>query len=167
MTLLLTEGLVDALVALLQAQVPAKVAELNTRYGDSLLVAPRTDAYHIAPKDLEEAGEFPACFVLGKSFRWSGLNMQSGANVVVHRVSIVWVAIHGDTAKLQRTLMRLALGTLEILRTNQVSGGGLANGYQLGAGVAPACDLSGIEPAVEAWLADAKLELAFVRNEVF
>ena len=40
MTLELLEGAVDALSAYIQDNMSAKVAELNARYGDSLLVDP-------------------------------------------------------------------------------------------------------------------------------
>ena len=166
MTLLLSESLITQLEALLQAQVPTKVAELNTRYGDSLLTAPLAASYFTSQKFIEMIPEFPACFVLPLGWKFVAYNAKNGPNIVVHRAQIWWVAIDADSEVVQKKLQRYALGTMEILQANHAAGG-LTGGFQLGGGQAPECDLSAVAPRGTEYLADVKMDLAFTSSETF
>jgi len=112
MTLALLEGAIDALSAYVQANMAAKVTELNTRYGDSLLVEP------VKYYD----GSLPASTPSQPSMAFHGEdwmpNEQRLANLyVANDITIVVFVGDNDVEKRFRKLCRYALGLTELLRT--------------------------------------------------
>lgn len=112
MTLLLLEGAVDALSAHVQDGMAAKVTELNTRYGDSLL--DDIAAYYDGSIPLS-APEVPSVVFHGES--WTPKE-QRLANLMLSNEISVLVFVGDDNVENRfRKLCRYALGLAELLRT--------------------------------------------------
>jgi len=112
MTLLLLEGAVDALSAYIQENMSDKVAELNTRYGDTLLVDPVTYYDGSLPHSTPTQ---PSVAFHGES--WTPVEQRLANIYITNGVTIVVFVGDNDVEQRFRKLCRYALGITELLRT--------------------------------------------------
>jgi len=112
MTLLLLEGAVDALSAYIQENMPDKVTELNTRYGDTLLVDPVTYYDGSLPQSTPEQ---PSVAFHGES--WTPIEQRLANIYVANAITIAVFVGDNDVEQRFRKLCRYALGITELLRT--------------------------------------------------
>jgi len=112
MTLLLLEGAVDALSAYVQANMPDKVAELNARYEDSLLVNPVTYYDGSLPQSTPTQ---PSVAFHGEY--WTPVEQRRASIYITNNVTIVVFVGDSDVEQRFRKLCRYALGITELLRT--------------------------------------------------
>lgn len=111
MTLELLEGAVDALSAYVQTNMPAKVVELNARYGDEHTLEDIKLYYDFSlPLSTPETPSM--------AFHAEGLTPgdQRLANIMVSSyITVVIFLADDDPAKRARKLSRYALGVVELL----------------------------------------------------
>jgi len=112
MTLLLLEGAVDALSAYIQANMEAKVAELNARYGDTLLEDIKT--YYDGSLPLSTP-EQPSLVFHGEG--WEPKEQRLANLYVSNKVTIAVFVGDDNIENRFRKLCRYALGVTELLRT--------------------------------------------------
>lgn len=117
----LTEELVNQVKSILSANMAAKIAALNTEYGDSLLEVPKT--YSIVEKGLENIQEFPAVFVLADSHVWQDESRNQESGLAHHKILILIGVMEQNEDNLMKKLMRLLRATIEILTANTTLSG--------------------------------------------
>lgn len=117
MTLALIEGAVDALSTYLQANISAKVTELNSRYGDSVTLIDPIDWY---------IGAYPHSMPANPSVALVGMGWipeeggQRKANIdVLSRVDIAVFVGDNEIEARFRKLARYALGMVEMLKAGK------------------------------------------------
>jgi hypothetical protein len=116
MTLELLEGALDDLSAYVQANMAAKVATLNARYGDTLLS--NVAAYYDGNLPLSTP-ETPSIAFHGEGFT---AREQHAANVHMSASVNVAIFVGDDNVENRfRKLCRYALGVVELLRTAEGS----------------------------------------------
>lgn len=113
MTLTLTEGIVDKLIAYYQANLPAKVRVLNTEYNDNTsLKVPTDNAYFAGIRGLLNGPDYPRVSVIGEG--WSPSRYSSDFTDGDHRVRTE-VAVKSDNADdLQRQMYRFGRAIWEL-----------------------------------------------------
>ena len=113
MAQLLTESIVDKLLAYYQENLPAKLHALNAQHGDALLKAPMTGAYHVGALALRSNIDYPKVFVIGESMgvrrydrTWTDAD---------HAVTIRAAVKSTNTDDLQRMMYRWGVALWELL----------------------------------------------------
>ena len=117
MALVLMEATIDAIKDYLETNMAAKIAALNTEYGDFTLDG--IQAYYIA--ELAAIPEQPAILILGDKtdVEREADNYLKGR----HTVSVVVVATDQDAEQLRRKLYRYVRAVVELLREARSSVG--------------------------------------------
>jgi hypothetical protein len=112
MAQLLTEGVVDKLLAYFQAQLPSKVQALNDEYSDNVLLkAPQV--YFVGERALTDGPNWPALFVFGESMMVERHN--ASYTDATHEVSIMIAIRDTDTEKVQRAMYRYVRALWELV----------------------------------------------------
>ena len=112
MTLLLLEGAGDALSAYIQENMSAKVAELNARYGDSLLVDPKL--YYDGSLPMSTPAQ-PSVAFHGEG--WTPVEQRLANVYASQSITVVVFVGDNDVEARFRKLCRYSLGITELLRT--------------------------------------------------
>lgn len=111
------EAVVDAITAKLQADLPAKVAELNAEYADdyTLTDIPAASYYDAVPDPLAASFEYPAVVVLDSDD--VAQSEQTNADIIVATYNVVVdILVRGqDATELTRKLWRYERAVKEIL----------------------------------------------------
>jgi hypothetical protein len=159
----LGEALVDAVIAVLQAGMPDKLAELDTRYGDGeTLAVPADESYLRTEKGLESVGVDVAFGVLHDTTtmnQWGWNRDVNGA----HALRIVVIVIGGDHEALDRHAHRQLLAAWEVLNeTLSTSGPG---GFQIVRQPVPTMTFGGVFARDDDYEQSAVLSISFAKHE--
>jgi hypothetical protein len=122
MTLKMAEGAVAALVTYLGTNFAAKVAALNTEYGDTLLTMPAS----FNTTEILEAEAFPVIEVLCDRTRIHAIG--GGYIGTTHPITIICTVMDDsdsgeEKANLRKQVYRYARAIIELLRTAETAGG--------------------------------------------
>lgn len=118
MTLALLERAVTQLDIYLEANIAAKIAALNTEYGDSLLVAMKHWYVGQFPRALPE---YPCCALVGEE--WEALEESSLNFRVANRITIVVFVGEDDEQVRFQKLCRYARAIVELCEAGDGSMG--------------------------------------------
>jgi hypothetical protein len=114
MTVYLLEKAVDQLDSYLEANVAAKITDLNTRYTDDTL--PSIAHWYKGSLPLV-IPENPSAVIHGNS--WTPVDQRADNLHLVNRVDLIVFHGHDDVEKRFRRLCRYILGFLEMCRTGE------------------------------------------------
>jgi len=118
MALVLLEGAVTAIDTYIKANIAAKVAALNTEYGDTLLTVFK--AYYLGNVP-DEIPEYPSLCYQGDN--WAP-EKQTKYNLEVADNIILWVYVGDQDAAIRfKKLCRYARALVELLNTGEASYG--------------------------------------------
>ena len=112
MALKLAEGLVDEVKAYLSTNLAAKLAALNTEYGDDITLDDAA-AYYVGEKSLATIPEYPAVFIVAEQTTVE--SWQATFTDASHRFMIVAFILDQDTEALGRKLYRYGRAFWELL----------------------------------------------------
>lgn len=113
-TALLTEGIVDKLLAYFEANLPAKIRALNAEYADDIkLKPPERGGYYAGEKALLDGSDYPRIFVVGEG--WTPTRYNQNMTDADHRVLIIAGVKSDDTSVLQRQMYRYGRAIWELV----------------------------------------------------
>lgn len=160
MTLVLAEGLVNAIIDYLKAHFPDKVAALNDEFADDDITLETPAAYYAGEQSLASIPSYPAIFVLIP--RTNIPRYRTGDYVqAIHEAVVGIIVIDQDSEVLRRKLYRYIRAIVELLIEAQPAG----MDWALGSGGSFQLDYSPIYTNGDVMAADAQI-LASIQKRV-